>query len=975
MKKNLLLTSLFAFALIPFFGLSQAPSNPNSDNKELEKLIIEFQKQYDLEQIRVKEFAKKYNIPLSYETPDGGIVILDRISASGVPEFKSTLNTNAAKTVKTNHVQAGGRTNLNLTGAGYTIAQWDGGRVRTTHQEFTTNRVTQIDGSTTLSAHATHVAGTMVARGASTNGAQGMATAATLRAFDFSNDVTEMAQEANTGLKLSNHSYGTPAGFNYNSSLNRWEWLGDENISMVTDYRFGYYDNTARNWDQIAVNAPFYLMVKSAGNDRNDYTSGTHWVFRSGNWVSTTQARNADGPYDCLSTYSCSKNILSVGSVLDIPNGYVSSTGVIISSFSSGGPTDDGRIKPDIVGNGQDLYSCNSTADNAYYTSQGTSMSSPNVTGSIALLNSFYFSKYARHMRSSTTKALVLHTADEAGPGEGPDYTFGWGLMNTERAALLIADSLDRNPIFEKTLGNKDTMMLNLYSNGIEPLRVTIAWIDPAGNVSPPALNNRAIKLINDLDLRIIDSVGTEYMPYKLNYNSPAAAATKGDNLVDNVEQVYIAAPAAGNYRVRVTHKGNLAGNSPQAFSMVISGSDNPRIANFSTSNTNGCMGLIVQYFDKSTFNGATYSWSFPGGISNTTTQQNPTVLYNVPGTYAVSLTITDGANVKSVTKTNFITINANPDITNVTSNNNSCNKNGKITLAVSGGAVPYNYLWNPSTLNLPDTNVASGLDANTYIVFVQDKNGCRDTATVVLTYTGPDVNVTPTDIKCYGQTNGTATAIGSGGAAPYIYTWNTTPTQTGASISNMSKGNYICTVKDNNNCTFDKSFTIVEPDTIAIQIYSFGNGGIGQGSVLINVSGGTPNYRYQWSTGPNDTNQIVNNLMIGSYSCIVTDNNGCTKSGNVVVTSIGEQIGKYIQVFPNPTNGLVNINISLLAEENVSYLITDQFGRIVKTGVYNKVGKANNIVDLSREAQGIYFVKISSDKWSLTKKISLIKE
>ncbi len=122
------------------------------------------------------------------------------------------------------------------------------------------------------------------------------------------------------------------------------------------------------------------------------------------------------------------KNILTVGAVNPIAAGYSSAADVLMSSFSSWGPTDDGRIKPDVVADGVGLTSSIASSNNAYATYSGTSMATPNVTGSLLLLQEYYVQLHPGiFMRSATLKGLTIHTADEAGPNPGPDYQFGWG--------------------------------------------------------------------------------------------------------------------------------------------------------------------------------------------------------------------------------------------------------------------------------------------------------------------------------------------------------------------------------------------------------------------------------------------------------------------------------------------------------------------------------------------------------------------
>jgi hypothetical protein len=171
-------------------------------------------------------------------------------------------------------------------------------------------------------------------------------------------------------------------------------------------------------------------------------------------------------------------------------------------------------------------------------------------------------------MRASTLKALVIHTADEAGPSPGPDYQFGWGLLNTAKAAKIISGKGNIAIINEQTLNNGATYTLNVNATGREPLRVTICWTDPPGTPPAPSLNPPNPMLVNDLDLRVD---GDTYKPWILDPSNRSAAATTGDNFRDNVEQVYVQNPSPGNHVITVTHKGTLSGGA-QVFSIIVSG-------------------------------------------------------------------------------------------------------------------------------------------------------------------------------------------------------------------------------------------------------------------------------------------------------------------------------------------------------------------------------------------------------------------
>src|SRR6185369_2633008 len=151
----------------------------------------------------------------------------------------------------------------------------------------------------------------------------------------------------------------------------------------------------------------------------------------------------------------------------------------------SWGPCDDGRIKPDIVANGFALVSTD-TIDTGYITFTGTSMSAPNAAGSINLVAHEFTARFGRRPLSSTLKALVVNSADEAGASEGPDYSYGWGLLDT-RGAIDRLEALpgDDRGVIEQSIRNGETRNYDFTVDSPGPVRLTIAWTDPPG--TPPA--------------------------------------------------------------------------------------------------------------------------------------------------------------------------------------------------------------------------------------------------------------------------------------------------------------------------------------------------------------------------------------------------------------------------------------------------------------------------------------------------------
>lgn len=557
-----------------------------------------------------RDYAEAKNLAVRVETAARTIEL--RSILRGIPQYYTTFNVDAADSVSADEVWPGGSTGFNLTGAGVRLGIWDGGGVRTWHFEFE-NRATQRDVDFGTNFHATHVAGTMVAGGLwdgnedfPAGASRGMSYEATIDCYDWSSDLDEMDAAAQGGLRVSNHSYGQITGWDFGDfgAGVGWYWWGDVEVDAFEDYQFGRYSALTRIWDQVAYDNPRYLPVQSAGNDRNDGPPPPDpndpdnvqffWDPAANWWAENTVERSLDGQdgYDSIPHNGMGKNTLTVGATHDVNGGYAGPASVNMSSFSSWGPADDGRIKPDIVGNGVGLLSpthFNSDQD-FFQILSGTSMSSPNVAGSLGLLLQKWREVLPEEPDplASTLKALVINTADECGGADGPDYAFGWGLLNAARAATLI-DSLqaERERIIEAQvevasvdqIGGEPAEGVRVFSALVTPddsadqLVATICWTDPPAEPAEAAADSPTIMLVNDLDLRIYEFElgGATHLPWKLDRLDPAAPAVRGDNRVDNVEQVEVVIEPGKQYVVAVSTK-SLLDDAPQVFSLVLRG-------------------------------------------------------------------------------------------------------------------------------------------------------------------------------------------------------------------------------------------------------------------------------------------------------------------------------------------------------------------------------------------------------------------
>lgn len=534
MKKILFLILIFQFSTAQ--TLEQRKKILRSyDNEKINSFVNKLAKAQKEQKIKIQNYKLKNRL-LDSETNS-----LQRIY-DGVPFFYTVANDESIVTIRANSLQPNGILGLNLTGNGITAGVWDGGKVRHTHQELAGSKISFGDGAISPSAHSTHVTGTIVGLGVVPR-ARGFAYEAKAKTYYWDSDVEEMASFAGEGYLVSNHSYG----------------YGITN--SFSNARFGYYDQISSDFDKISEVFPYYQIVVAAGNSRN----------------STHSQINAKGGFDMLTGSTVSKNTIVVAAVNSVPN-YTGPVSVTMSSFSNYGPTDDGRIKPDISAKGVAVYSCNGPNDNTYETLSGTSMAAPAITGLIVLLQQHYNNLNATFMKAATARGLLCHTADEAGFSKGPDYEYGWGLANGEEAAKVISANGKTSLVLETTLTDQVVFTKQVSIASPRALNVSIAWTDPVNLgavITPVVEDNRNTNLVNNLDLKIIDEAGTIYYPWKLDPSALNSPATQdSDNNVDNIEKVSIENAAAGKYTIQVTNKGSLLAGV-QDFTLIASGLDN----------------------------------------------------------------------------------------------------------------------------------------------------------------------------------------------------------------------------------------------------------------------------------------------------------------------------------------------------------------------------------------------------------------
>ncbi len=324
--------------------------------------------------------------------------------------------------------------------------------------------------------------------------------------------------------------------------------------------------------------------------------------------------------------------------------------------------------------------------------------------------------------------------------------------------------------------------------------------------------------------------------------------------------------------------------------------------ASFTANNTAVCAGSTVNFTSTSTGSPTSYSWTFTGGTPSGSSAQNPSVVYNAAGTYAVSLTASNANGSNTSTQNSFITVYAKPTLSAVSASV-LCygGSSGSATVTATGGTPNYTYSWSGGGTLSSISNKPAG----SYTVTVADAHQCSSTSSVNITQPLAALLATgsSTDAAC-GQANGSVTVTAAGGAGNYTYHWNTNATT--QTVSSVSPASYTVTVTDANACTATASATVSSATSNFAVTIDAHNASCSQNNGSAAALPNNPTgVTYHWSN--NSSAGSITGLAVGTYSVTVTNPTGCTASASANITNVASNISvtfSTTQAACNQSNG-----------------------------------------------------------------------
>lgn len=391
-----------------------------------------------------------------------------------------------------------------------------------------------------------------------------------------------------------------------------------------------------------------------------------------------------------------------------------------------------------------------------------------------------------------------------------------------------------------------------------------------------------------------------------------------------------------------------------------------PPVADFSSTKPNGCINDSVFFVNSSLNNPTSFEWQFQDGTPATSTEENPSVLWVIPGNYNVKLLVSNSAGTDTINK--VMAVGSIP-VAHISPYATRCGEaSGSAAAWGTSGNAPYSYEW--STGETADSIFA--LNVGIITLSITDSYGCKDEVTETIlddgTVTG---NITSTNVTCYGGVDGTASISAQNGTEPYTYAWSDGSST--ALVSNANAGMYYVTVMDADQCAFASYVEITEPDPVEVTLTpnQTSDTTAEDGAITVNIENGNGPYTLVWSNGTTLTSTSITGLSYGDYSVTVTDNHGCTAVGSA---SISVGINEFaplegVSIYPNPSSGIFTLDLGNNRIKEAR--IIDITGKTVR--LINRPDQVSEI-DIRNLANGIYILNLTERKQTYSYRITLKK-
>ena len=300
----------------------------------------------------------------------------------------------------------------------------------------------------------------------------------------------------------------------------------------------------------------------------------------------------------------------------------------------------------------------------------------------------------------------------------------------------------------------------------------------------------------------------------------------------------------------------------------------------------------------------------------------------------------------------------------------------GSATSTMSGGVSPFVYAWSNGDNSVTNTTLGSG----SHDLTVTDNNGCIGNSNMITISEHNEILITVTQIistVCFSEATGSASAMVTGGASPYSYSW---PNGNNTNAANdLNGGSHSITVTDNNGCSeTSNSITVMENGEIVpnVTVTDESCFGCADGSVSTAATGGTPSFSYMWSNGATTTSLTGLTCPSSTFDCTVTDSQGCTASESAVfncdlVNTIEEvENNSSLNIYPNPNNGVFNVELNAVETAEYTFIVRNVIGQTVSSSTETINGNFIKTIDLSNQTDGMYFLTVKSNNSEKTAKI-----